>query len=145
MPPDSNGSGAWPADPDQPTHAPPRPATNGSSAVTRPPGLRCQPMFPSASVTWSTGSRLATTTTGLSARSSPSRSSAIPEPTLSTPEPSGPRGSLRSGEGGPGGPPQSRGSQPGDQRHGDVGDGVEPRAGLQQPQRLVAERAVRGE
>ena len=42
MPPDSNGSGASPAEPDQPTQAPPRPATNGSSAVTSPPGLRCQ-------------------------------------------------------------------------------------------------------
>ena len=42
MPPDSNGSGASPAEPDQPTQAPPRPATKGSSAVTSPPGLRCQ-------------------------------------------------------------------------------------------------------
>src|SRR5687767_15011072 len=67
MPPDSKGSGASPAEPDQPTQAPPRPATNGSSAVTRPPGLRCQRVVPSGSVTWSTGSRLATTTTGLSA------------------------------------------------------------------------------
>src|SRR3954471_10661340 len=67
MPPDSNGSGASPAEPDQPTQAPPRPATNGSRAVTSPPGLRCQRMLPSGSVTWSTGSRLATTTTGLSA------------------------------------------------------------------------------
>src|SRR3954468_5008868 len=41
IPPDSKGSGASPADPDQPTQAPPRPATKGSSAVTRPPGLRC--------------------------------------------------------------------------------------------------------
>ena len=40
IPPDSKGSGASPAEPDQPTQAPPRPATNGSSAVTRPPGLR---------------------------------------------------------------------------------------------------------
>src|SRR5947209_18213243 len=67
MPPDSNGSGASPADPDQPTQAPPRPATKGSRAVTRPPGLRCQRVLPSGSVIWSTGSRLATTTTGLSA------------------------------------------------------------------------------
>ena len=71
MPPDSKGSGASPAEPDQPTHAPPRPATKGSSAVTRPPGLRCQRVLPSGSVTWSTGRRLATTTTGLSARTSP--------------------------------------------------------------------------
>ncbi|WP_304504694.1 hypothetical protein [Blastococcus sp. TML/M2B] len=42
MPPDSKGSGASPAEPDQPTQAPPRPATKGSSAVTSPPGLRCQ-------------------------------------------------------------------------------------------------------
>src|SRR5688500_7384570 len=67
MPPDSKGSGASPAEPDQPTQAPPRPATKGSSAVTRPPGLRCHRTLPSGSVTWSTGSRLATTTTGLSA------------------------------------------------------------------------------
>src|SRR5947208_8974880 len=72
MPPDSNGSGASPPDPDQPTQAPPRPATKGSSAVTRPPGLRCQRVVPSGSVTWSTGSRLATTTTGLSAGTCPS-------------------------------------------------------------------------
>src|ERR671932_224074 len=82
MPPDSKGSGASPAEPDQPTQAPPRPATNGSSAVTRPPGLRCQRTVPSGSVTWSTGSRFATTTTGLSARSWSSACSAIPVPTL---------------------------------------------------------------
>src|SRR3712207_3477034 len=63
--------------------APPRPATKGSSAVTRPPGLRCQRTVPSASVTWSTGSRLATTTTGLSAPVRWSCSAAaIPRPTL---------------------------------------------------------------
>src|SRR3954469_14127321 len=67
MPPASTGSGPSPADPDQPTQAPPRPATKGSSAVTSPPGLRWYPIVPSDSVTWSTGSRLATTTTGLSA------------------------------------------------------------------------------
>src|SRR3712207_339282 len=82
MPPDSKGSGASPADPDQPTQAPPRPATNGSSAVTRPPGLRCQRVPPSGSLTWSTGSRLATTTTGLSAPSSSPSLRAIPPPTL---------------------------------------------------------------
>src|SRR3712207_6015259 len=71
MPPDSNGSGASPADPDQPTQAPPRPATKGSSAVTSPPGLRCQRGSPSGPTTWSTGSRLATTTTGLSAPTAP--------------------------------------------------------------------------
>ena len=49
MPPDSNGSGASPADPDQPTHAPPRPATKGSRAVTSPPGLRCHRVEPSGS------------------------------------------------------------------------------------------------
>src|SRR3954466_13453320 len=89
MPPDSNGSAASPGDPDQPTHAPPRPATKGSSAVTRPPGLRCQRVLPSGSVTWSTGRRLATTTTGLSAPVSvPGFSvsvvSPIPSPTLPT-------------------------------------------------------------
>src|SRR4051794_31522577 len=84
IPPDLNGSGASPADPDQPTHAPPRPATNGSRAVTSPPGLRCQRVVPSGSVTWSTGSRLATTTTGLSARSLPADVPAIPPPTLLT-------------------------------------------------------------
>src|ERR671920_1822818 len=82
MPPDSNGSGASPGEPDQPTQAPPRPATKGSSAVTRPPGLRCQRVVPSGSVTWSTGNRLATTTTGLSAFSSPADVPAIPPPTL---------------------------------------------------------------
>src|SRR3954454_21569161 len=71
MPPDSNGSGASPADPDQPTQAPPRPATKSCSAVTRPPGLRCQRVVPSGAVTWSTGSRLATTTTGVAARTGP--------------------------------------------------------------------------
>src|SRR4051794_31947639 len=75
MPPDSNGSGASPAEPDQPTQAPPRPATKGSSAVTRPPGLRWYRVVPSGSVTWSTGSRLATTTTGLSAPTCDLRSS----------------------------------------------------------------------
>src|SRR5688500_8496024 len=82
MPPDSNGSGTSPADPDQPTHAPPRPATNGSSAVTSPPGLRCQRVVPSGSVTWSTGRRLATTTTGLSAPVCAPDSTPIPPPTL---------------------------------------------------------------
>src|SRR3954469_25401710 len=86
MPPDSKGSGASPAEPDQPTQAPPRPATKGSSAVTRPPGLRCQRVLPSGSVTWSTGNRLATTTTGLSARTS-SAPSPIPPQTLLTSEP----------------------------------------------------------
>src|SRR3954451_13755922 len=83
MPPDSNGSGASPAEPHQPTQAPPRPATKGSSAVTRPPGLRCQRVLPSGSVTWATGRRLATTTTGLSG---PTRSPSLPviaPPTLS--------------------------------------------------------------
>src|SRR3954452_15451489 len=122
MPPDSNGSGASPADPDQPTHAPPRPATNGSSAVTSPPGLRCQRVVPSASVTWSTGSRLATTTTGLSARSSPSRSSAIPKPTLSTRGSPGSTGPPASGERDPGGPAQRRGAEACGEGHGDVGD-----------------------
>ena len=74
--------GASPAEPDQPTHAPPRPATKGSSAVTRPPGLRCQRVLPSGSVTWSTGSRLATTTTGLSARAGASGPPAVPCPLL---------------------------------------------------------------
>src|SRR5215218_11022232 len=83
MPPDSKGSGASPAEPDQPTHAPPRPATKGSSAVTRPPGLRCQRGSPSGPVTWSTGSRLATTTTGLSAPTPSLDCCAIPSPTLS--------------------------------------------------------------
>src|SRR3954471_16496894 len=82
MPPDSKGSGASPADPDHPTQAPPRPATKGSSAVTSPPGLRCQRGSPSGPGTWSTGSRLATTTTGLSAPSSDPAFSAIPSPTL---------------------------------------------------------------
>src|SRR5919112_6759708 len=87
MPPDPNGSGASPAEPDQPTHAPPRPATKGSSAVTRPPGLRCQRTVPSASVIWSTGSRLATTTTGLSAPAcSCFFDAAIPVPTLLRPD-----------------------------------------------------------
>src|SRR3712207_1391298 len=63
--------------------APPRPATKGSSAVTSPPGLRCHRTVPSASVTWSTGSRLATTTTGLSAPVCWSFSAvAMPVPTL---------------------------------------------------------------
>src|SRR5215211_1306314 len=84
MPPDSNGSGASPAEPDQPTQAPPRPATNGSRAVTSPPGLRCQRVPPSGSVTWSTGSRLATTTTGLSAPCCTPAVSDIPPPTLLT-------------------------------------------------------------
>src|SRR4051795_12153938 len=82
MPPDSKGSGASPADPDHPTQAPPRPATKGSKAVTSPPGLRCQRVVPSGSVTWSTGSRLATTTTGASAPSWDPVFSAIPRPTL---------------------------------------------------------------
>src|ERR671938_58524 len=84
MPPDEKGSGASPAEPDQPTHAPPRPATNGSSAVTSPPGLRCQRVLPSGSVTWSTGSRLATTTRGLPARWLPADVPAILLPTLLT-------------------------------------------------------------
>src|SRR3954453_1132736 len=84
MPPDSNGSGASPAEPDQPTQAPPRPATNGSRAVTSPPGLRCQRDSPSGPTTWSTGSRLATTTTGLSAAMCRACLSAIPPPTLPT-------------------------------------------------------------
>src|SRR6476619_323990 len=84
MPPDSNGSGASPAEPDQPTQAPPRPATKGSSAVTRPPGLRCQRVVPSGSVTWSTGRRLATTTTGLSAPVCVADVSPIPPLTLPT-------------------------------------------------------------
>src|SRR3954454_13163074 len=87
MPPDSNGSGASPADPDQPTQAPPLPATKGSSAVTRPPGLRCQRVVPSGSVTWSTGSRLATTTTGLSAPTSGPPSAAIGSDPMDTPIP----------------------------------------------------------
>src|SRR3954454_2555218 len=94
MPPDSNGSGASPADPDQPTQAPPRPATKGSSAVTRPPGLRCQRVVPSGSVTWSTGSRLATTTTGLSARTGPPPAMppvlAIPHRPYRPPDPAAP-------------------------------------------------------
>src|ERR687889_103982 len=82
IPPDSKGSGASPAEPDQPTHAPPRPATNGSSAVTSPPGLRCHLGSPSGPGTWSTGRRLATTTTGLSAPVCVSLVSPIPPPTL---------------------------------------------------------------
>ena len=39
MPSASNGSGASPGAPDQPTQAPPASRITGSSAVTRPPGL----------------------------------------------------------------------------------------------------------
>src|SRR3954468_6662060 len=84
MPPDSNGSGASPAEPDQPTQAPPRPATKGSRAVTSPPGLRCHVVSPSGPTTWSTGSRLATTTTGLSAPTPFPLESAIPGTPLQT-------------------------------------------------------------
>src|SRR3954454_21159334 len=82
IPPDSKGSGASPGDPDQPTQAPPRPATKGSSAVTRPPGLRCQRVLPSGSGTGSPGSRLSTTTPGLSSFSFPADVPAIPPSTL---------------------------------------------------------------
>ena len=53
---------AGPASPDQPIHAPPASRITGSSAVTRPPGLRCHSVRPSGPSTRSTGSRLATTT-----------------------------------------------------------------------------------
>src|SRR3569623_220770 len=104
MPPDSNGAGASPAEPDQPTQAPPRPATNGSSAVTSPPGLRCQRVVPSGSVTWYTGSRLATTTTGLSAPTSGPLSAAIGIRSYGPPDPAPPAG-PGSGQCGPHGPP----------------------------------------
>src|SRR4051812_47332489 len=132
MPPDSNGSGASPAEPDQPTQAPPRPATKGSSAVTSPPGLRCQRVSPSGPVTWSTGSRLATTTTGLSAPTLWSVScpalSAIPSPTLS--------GQRVSGR---------RGTESEDQTRGQVAHRTAHRALLHEPDDVVAERGERGE
>src|SRR5215207_5384337 len=123
MPPDSKGSGASPAEPDQPTHAPPRPATNGSSAVTRPPGLRCQRVLPSGPVTWSTGSRLATTTTGLSARVWCSAVSALPSATL----------------------PGGRDAQPQDQRRAQVGRRPPHGALLDQPDDVVAQGGERRE
>src|SRR3954471_18234596 len=124
MPPDRKGSGALPAEPDQPTQAPPRPATNGSSAVTSPPGLRCQRVLPSGSVTWSTGSRLATTTTGLSARVWFSGLSAIPPATLPTRGRSGTGGQHVPGRGSP---------HPEHQRGGQVGQGPRHGASLGQP------------
>src|SRR5664280_675796 len=57
-----NGSGGVPGSPAHPTHAASRPAMTGSMAVTSPPGLRCQPLTPSASTTRSTGRRFAATT-----------------------------------------------------------------------------------
>ena len=64
MPSSSNGSGASPVPPAQPTQVPWCSARTGCSAVTRPPGLRrhCRP---SSVVTSSTGRRLATTTNEL--------------------------------------------------------------------------------
>src|SRR5688572_19164386 len=128
MPPDSNGSGASPADPDQPTQAPPRPATKGSSAVTRPPGLRCQRVSPSAPTTWSTGSLLATTTTGLSAPTRSSELSPIPLPSLSGQQISGRCGTETEHE---------RGDQ--------VGQGAPEGALLHQPDDVGAEGRERGE
>ncbi len=48
--------------PGQPIHAPRRLRSSGSSAVTRPPGLRFHSVVPSGSRSMSIGSRLATTT-----------------------------------------------------------------------------------
>src|SRR3954447_2822929 len=145
IPPDSNGSGASPAEPDQPPQAPPRPATNGSSAVTRPPGLRCQRVVPSGSVTWSTGSRLATTTTGLSAGTCPPLAVppllVIPDDPIDRREPRHPGSGDRAADR----PAERDRSEARDQRDRDVGDREEPGARLQQPQRFVTERAVRGQ
>src|SRR4051812_33506501 len=145
MPLDSKGSGASPAEPDQPTQAPPRPATKGSSAVTRPPGLRCQRVVPSGSVTWSTGNRLATTTTGLSAGTCPPPA-VVPLLAIRT-DPIGrpPTGHPRLGQNRSQGPAEGDRAEARDQRDRDVGDGEEPGAGLQEPQRFVTERAVRGQ
>src|SRR5690242_7075784 len=131
MPPDSKGSGASPAEPDQPTQAPPRPATKGSRAVTRPPGLRCRRVVPSGSVTWSTGNRLATTTTGLSAGTCPPPAVApllvIPADPIDPP----PRRHQGSGEGAADRPAQRDRAEARDQRDGDVCDREEPGPGLQ--------------
>src|SRR5580700_12031439 len=63
MPPTSKGFGAGPAEPGQPTQAPFAARMTGSSAVTRPPGLRRHSLSPSSgSSTRSTGSLLAATT-----------------------------------------------------------------------------------
>ena len=48
--------------PGQPIQAPRRRRSSGSSAVTRPPGLRLYVVVPSGSRSMSIGSRLATTT-----------------------------------------------------------------------------------
>src|SRR3954452_155559 len=126
MPPDSNGSGASPAEPDQPTQAPPRPATKGSSAVTRPPGLRCQRVVPSGSVTWSTGSRLATTTTGLSAGTCPPP--AVPALLVIPDDPIDPRAPRHAGSGHRAADrlAERDRAEAGHQGHGDVGGGEEP-------------------
>src|SRR5450756_58713 len=63
-----DGSGDGPGSPAHPTHAASRPAMTGSMAVTSPPGLRCQPLTPSASTTRSTGRRFA----------APTRSNVVP-------------------------------------------------------------------
>src|SRR5688572_15013929 len=128
MPPDSNGSGASPAEPDQPTQAPPRPATKGSSAVTSPPGLRCQRGSPSAPTTWSTGNRFATTTTGLSAPMGSSVLSAIPLPSLSGEQVAGCRGTETEHE-----------------RGGQVGQGPPEGSFLEEADDVGAEGRERGE
>src|SRR5665648_922976 len=62
MPSASNGSLLDSGEPDQPIQAPCVVCMTGSSALTRPPGERCQMVWPSAVTVRSTGRRLATTT-----------------------------------------------------------------------------------
>src|SRR5665648_667539 len=62
MPSASNGSLLESGEPDQPIQAPCVVCMTGSRALTRPPGERCQLVWPSAVTVRSTGRRLATTT-----------------------------------------------------------------------------------